>query len=58
MPDYDFKSLSPTEFEDLNQDLLQKHLGLFIESFTTGKDGGIDLRCALSKYNNSYLYDN
>lgn len=46
MPDYDFKSLSPTEFEDLNQDLLQKHLGLFIESFTTGKDGGIDLRCA------------
>lgn len=46
MPDYDFKSLSPTEFEDLTQDLLQKHLDLFIESFTTGKDGGIDLRCA------------
>lgn len=46
MPDYDFKSLSPTEFEDLTQDLLQKHLSLFIESFTAGKDGGIDLRCA------------
>lgn len=39
MPDYDFKSLSSTEFEDLIQDLLQKHLGLFIESFTTGKYG-------------------
>lgn len=46
MPDYDFKNLSPTEFEDLTQDLLQKHLHLFVESFTTGKDGGIDLRCA------------
>lgn len=44
MPDYDFKSLSPTEFEDLTQDLLQKHLDLFFESFTTGRDGGIDLR--------------
>lgn len=44
MSDYDFKSLSPTEFEDLTQDLLQKHHGIFLESFTTGKDGGIDLR--------------
>ena len=44
MPDYDFKSLSPTEFEDLTQDINKKHFNLFLESFTTSKDGGIDLR--------------
>tara|TARA_R110002049_G_scaffold70683_2_gene182483 strand:- start:757 stop:3045 length:2289 start_codon:yes stop_codon:yes gene_type:complete len=51
MPNYDFRNLSPTEFEDLTQDILQKHLDLFIESFTTGKDGGIDLRYSSSSKN-------
>lgn len=51
MPDYDFKNLSPTEFEDLTQDLLQEFLGIFIESFTTGKDGGIDLRYSANSKN-------
>lgn len=49
MNNYDFLTLSPNEFENLTRDLLQKKLGVFIESFTTGKDGGIDLRCAKDK---------
>jgi len=44
MNNYDFLTLSPNEFENLTRDLLQKKLGVFIETFTTGKDGGIDLR--------------
>lgn len=49
MNNYDFLTLSPNEFENLTRDLLQKKLGVFIETFTTGKDGGIDLRCAKDK---------
>lgn len=44
MTDYDLLILSPNEFENISRDLLQKKLSVFIESFTTGKDGGIDLR--------------
>lgn len=44
MPDYDFLNLSPAEFEELSRDLLQKEFGVRIESFTQGRDGGIDLR--------------
>jgi hypothetical protein len=51
MNNYDFLTLSPNEFENLTRDLLQKKLGVFIETFTTGKDGGIDLRCAKDKIN-------
>jgi len=46
MPNYDFLNLSPYEFEDLSKDLLQKHLKITLESFTSGKDKGIDLRYA------------
>lgn len=46
MPDYNFLNLSPPEFEDLSRDLLQKQLKLTLESFTSGKDKGIDLRYA------------
>lgn len=46
MNNYDFLILSPNEFENLTRDLLQKKLDKFIESFTSGRDGGIDLRCA------------
>lgn len=46
MPDYDFKTLSPLDFEILTRDLLQKELGITLESFKPGKDGGIDLRYA------------
>lgn len=44
MPDYNFLNLSPPEFEDLTKDLLQKHLKITLESFTAGRDYGIDLR--------------
>ena len=46
MNNYDFLILSASEFERLTRDLLQKHLGCYIESFTSGRDGGIDLRYA------------
>lgn len=44
MPDYDFLNLSSFEFEELSRDLLQKHLGVYLESFTQGRDDGIDFR--------------
>lgn len=46
MNNYDFLILSASEFERLTRDLLQKHLGCYIESFTSGRDGGVDLRYA------------
>ncbi len=44
MPDYDFRSLSPYEFQALVHDLLEERLGVGIESFSPGPDSGIDLR--------------
>lgn len=52
MTEYDLLVLSPNEFEDFSRDLLQVKLGVFIESFKTGKDGGIDLRFAKEKKHN------
>lgn len=49
MTDYDFKILQPSEFECLSRDLIQARDGVYIESFTAGKDDGIDFRYALSK---------
>lgn len=44
MPDYTFHQLSNYDFEVLTRDLLQKELNVTLESFTSGKDRGIDLR--------------
>lgn len=44
MPDYNFLNFSPVEFEDLSRDLLQEELKIRLESFTSGRDKGIDLR--------------
>ena len=44
MPNYDFKTLSPIDFETLSRDLLQEELGLTLQSFTSGRDSGIDFR--------------
>ena len=44
MADYDFRSLSPHDFELLCRDLLQATFGVRLESFTTGRDSGIDFR--------------
>ena len=49
MPNYDFRTLSPIDFEHLLRDLLQKKLDLYIESFKEGKDGGVDLRIARTR---------
>src|SRR5438067_9854067 len=44
MANYDFRTLSPHDFELLCRDLLQKELGVPLESFTAGRDSGIDFR--------------
>jgi len=49
MPQYDFRSLSPIDFEILARDLLQKQLKLTLESFKAGRDSGIDFRYARAK---------
>ena len=51
MPDYDFSNLSTFDFEKLTRDVLQKYYGINLESFTTGRDGGIDLRYSKEKNN-------
>jgi hypothetical protein len=44
MADYDFRSLSPHDFELLCRDLLQRTLEVRLESFTIGRDAGVDFR--------------
>ena len=41
---YDFRSLSPLDFEDLVRDLVEADLQVTFEGFSPGKDGGIDGR--------------
>ncbi|MBK6648524.1 MAG: restriction endonuclease [Betaproteobacteria bacterium] len=43
---YDFRTLSPIDFELFARDLLQAELSITMESFGPGKDGGIDFRFA------------
>ena len=51
MPDYDFHTLSPIDFENLSRDLIQREFGILLESFTSGKDQGIDFRGFLGEEN-------
>ena len=44
MSNYDFKQLSPSDFELISRDLLQAEMNITLESFANGKDGGIDFR--------------
>lgn len=46
MSAYDFTGLSPSDFELLCQDLLSVNFGVPLQTFTTGRDKGIDLRHA------------
>ncbi|MDQ3007907.1 MAG: restriction endonuclease [Chloroflexota bacterium] len=55
MTDYDFKTLSSYDFESLVHDLLQLRLGVPLESFKDGKDGGIDLRYCKPKSDTPFL---
>lgn len=41
---YDFRTLSPEDFERLARDLLSAQWGVRIESFKPGRDKGVDLR--------------
>lgn len=52
---YDFKQLSPADFEDLTRDLLQQHWGVRLEAFKTGRDQGIDLRYAVLQDNTTIV---
>ncbi|MBA4373358.1 MAG: hypothetical protein C0402_10930 [Thermodesulfovibrio sp.] len=55
MPDYDFRSLSPIDFETTVRDLLQEELQIRFESFTAGKDKGIDFRYCPSADKNTIV---
>lgn len=55
MLNYDFLILQYNEFEHLTRDLLQKKEKVFVESFTSGKDGGVDLRFAKVKGENTIV---
>lgn len=44
MANYDFKSLSPADFEDFARDIMGAKLGITFEAFGPGPDGGIDGR--------------
>jgi len=44
MSDYTFDALNDKDLENLVRDLLQAELGIYFESFKSGKDGGVDLR--------------
>jgi Restriction endonuclease len=48
---YDFQQLSPHDLETLVRDLLQAEWGVLLESFKTGRDGGVDLRYACGQHN-------
>lgn len=43
---YDFSSLSSSDFEDLARDLVGRETGLRFEAFSAGPDGGMDGRHA------------
>lgn len=44
MPNYDFGTLSPIDFENLVRDLVQAKFKILLESFKSGPDQGIDFR--------------
>ncbi|MDP2685005.1 MAG: restriction endonuclease [bacterium] len=52
MSSYTFENLSPIDFEDLSRDLIQERESIIFESFSEGKDSGIDFRHSENKNNN------
>ena len=56
MPDYDFSTLSPIDFENLCRDLIQKEFNVLLESFAPGKDKGIDFRGFILGKKTPFLY--
>lgn len=51
---YDFSTLNDKEFEQLARDVLNEKLGLELQDFAEGRDGGIDLRSS-SPFNNNQI---
>ena len=51
MPNYDFKQLSPHDFEQFTRDLIQARDSIVLESFRNGRDLGIDFRHARAEGN-------
>ena len=51
---HNFSEISDFEFETLCRDLLQEELGLSLELFTPGRDGGIDIRCIVWEGNEKF----
>jgi DNA polymerase III delta prime subunit len=49
MADYDFSNLNDKEFESLSVDILSDELGVRVERFKSGPDGGIDGRFFIGK---------
>lgn len=57
MSKYDLhKLLSPTDFEELSRDLLQKQLDIYFETFKAGRDQGIDGRYSQGGENNKVIF--
>ena len=57
MPDYDFTtSLSFLDFELLAKDLLDVELGIQLETFSEGRDKGIDLRYAPARRSGNAVF--
>lgn len=55
MPNYDFQTLNDKDFEELTRDLINKKLGLELQNFKRGKDGGIDLRYSTDNNSNKII---
>lgn len=55
MTNYNLENINDKEFELLARDILQKELGLKLESFKKGRDGGIDLRYSKPNMNNDII---
>lgn len=49
LADYDFRTLSPNDFEMLIHDLLEAEYHWRLEAFGRGRDGGIDLRASTAE---------
>lgn len=49
-PDYDFKDLSPYDFEALIRDLLSVHEKIAFSTYRIGPDGGIDLQAQEAEF--------
>lgn len=55
MSNYTFSTLNDKEFEEISKDLINAKFSLGLQSFRTGRDGGIDIRHSSPENNNSIV---